>query len=152
RAELPADIAHILGIAINGRDDKQIERLRQAFRDADKVRHIVLGDNPLVTAAHAFAAADRVRIEHRIAELKAQEPHIPTTLVRKARPTPRETRIHIGGDFTRKGGKVEAGTLSSVRPEKAAGPTRLDLAKWLVSPDNPLTPRVTVNRIWQAYF
>jgi hypothetical protein len=74
----------------------------------------------------------------------------------------------IKGDFTRPGERVEPGTpavmgefrsTSSVQADKPSlvglelrPPTRLDLAQWLVSPENPLTARVIMNRVWQQYF
>ncbi len=66
----------------------------------------------------------------------------------------REARIHVRGDFLNHGEKVETTTLDvlpTVKP-RGRGPDRLDLARWLVADENPLTARVTVNRIWQQYF
>ncbi len=81
--------------------------------------------------------------------LERRKPKITSTLVMRDRATPRKTHLHIGGEFTRPGIEVWEGTPSILPPIGAAKPTRLDFAKWLVSAQNPLTPRVTVNRAWQ---
>ncbi len=68
---------------------------------------------------------------------------------------PRVTTIHLGGDFTRKGEKVGPGVpgvLHALSAKPQAAVNRLDLARWLVDAKNPLIGRVTVNRLWQAYF
>ena len=69
-------------------------------------------------------------------------------------PKPRKTTVFIQGDFTRPSDEVNCSTPSILPKINSTNEqlNRLDLAKWLVSPDNPLTARVIVNRVWQHYF
>ncbi len=87
-------------------------------------------------------------------ELDTQLNQGTTTLVMAELPKPRKTTVFIKGDFTRPADEVTPGTpkvLHTFAQPKTA-PNRLDLAKWIVSPQNPLTARVIVNRLWQQYF
>jgi len=64
----------------------------------------------------------------------------------------RRTQMFTRGNWLTKGKEVQPGT-PSILPAFAAYPkNRLGLAQWLVSPDNPLTARVTVNRFWEQLF
>ena len=63
------------------------------------------------------------------------------------------THIHLRGDYRQNGPEVQPGTPGFLPDPAAAGkPTRLTLARWIVSPENPLTARVAVNRMWQELF
>jgi mono/diheme cytochrome c family protein len=112
----------------------------------------------LVDGKFAKNDNERVILEGTLAELNAKHKQlkakITTTLVVKEMPQPRPAFIHIRGDFLRRGATVEPGTPAVLPAMTPAGEraTRLDFARWLVSADNPLTPRVTANRIWQQYF
>src|SRR5262249_41621307 len=70
------------------------------------------------------------------------------------RTQPRDTFVHVRGDFRRPGEKVEPGLLSAFCQSVPQGQplTRLDLARWLVDPANPLTARVAANDCWQHLF
>ena len=90
-----------------------------------------------------------------LAPLLAGMPKIETTMVVRERTEFRPTQIMLGGDFTRSGDLVAPGVPAVLPPlpkPLKGSPTRLDLARWLVDPRHPLTARVTVNRLWQAYF
>ena len=80
--------------------------------------------------------------------------------VRDRNPT-RETFVHLRGDYRRPGEQVTPGFLTAIpcslpantSPGKAGSSlTRLDLARWIVDPKNPLTARVAANDFWQHLF
>ena len=78
---------------------------------------------------------------------------IPTTMVMAEQEIPRDTFILQRGEYDKPGQKVTANVPSVLPPLPASQKKdRLALARWLVDPANPLTARVTVNRIWQMYF
>lgn len=88
-----------------------------------------------------------------VREAQSHVPNVPSSMVLRKRVEPRDTFIHLQGDFTRHGDKVSPAMLAVLEtPVSNETPTRLDLAKWLVHPDNPLTARVTVNRMWMHLF
>ncbi len=65
----------------------------------------------------------------------------------------RKTHVMIRGDFLRLGVEVSPGTPAVLHSlPQTAKPTRLDLARWINSPENSLTPRVIVNWVWHHYF
>ena len=82
------------------------------------------------------------------------EKSVPSTFVFKDLDKPRDSFVMIRGAYDKPGEKVVPATPAFLPPLKKEGERakRLDFAKWLVSPEHPLTARVTVNRFWQQFF
>jgi hypothetical protein len=95
-----------------------------------------------------------IAMRREISELRKKRPKVLRTMIMRELSSPRETYIHLGGDFTRKGATVHPAVPAVLPPLASAGspPSRLDFARWTVDKRNPLTARVTVNRMWQTYF
>jgi mono/diheme cytochrome c family protein len=152
RHAVPKKIADIFLIAVAGRNAKQKQTLEAAYRKNDLTRHVVGGlTHPLAAAFHSEAYVVRNDLGKARDTLLKRDPAVVTTMVIRERKSPRETHILLGGDFTRPGVKVPPG-LPAVLPGRADARTRLDFAKWLVDPSNPLTARVAVNRWWGQFF
>ena len=78
---------------------------------------------------------------------------VPTVMVMKDSPTPRETFLLKRGAYDNPGEKLTPGVPAALSPLRNSWPeNRLGLARWLVDRSNPLTARVTVNRFWQMFF
>ncbi|MEL6108971.1 MAG: DUF1549 and DUF1553 domain-containing protein, partial [Planctomycetota bacterium] len=93
-----------------------------------------------------------------LAELRKRRSKIASTavpvLTNRVSHLQRPTHVFARGLFLTKDAEVTAGTPQSLPPLQGNNgkADRLALAKWLVSGENPLTARVTVNRIWARLF
>ncbi|MBM49442.1 MAG: hypothetical protein CMP27_06390 [Roseibacillus sp.] len=93
----------------------------------------------------------------KVAKLKSQREGLngkaAITHIQKEKPGMAMANILMRGQYSKKGDEVKANTPSALPPLPREAPrNRLGLARWAVSPENPLTARVTVNRFWQEIF
>ena len=116
------------------RSAEQRERIAKAHRSI----------TPLLDSARKELAAKRDRHGSLL---------VARAMVMQKNDAPRETHVFERGSFLSPGEKVEARVpafLPQISDSRRAD--RLALAEWLFSPDNPLTARVAVNRMWESFF
>ncbi|MGH7945425.1 MAG: PSD1 and planctomycete cytochrome C domain-containing protein [Opitutaceae bacterium] len=69
---------------------------------------------------------------------------------------PRPIRLLPRGNWMDDSGEIVEpgvpGFMRQIEPTDGKRVSRLDFAEWLVAPDNPLTARTFVNRLWRLYF
>lgn len=133
----PADVLAALKTTAEQRTPEQKAKLAQHFRNQ----------------APQFAELRKKITDAQTAKTE-YEKTVGRTLVSEAMATPRVVRILPRGDWLIETGEVVTPGLPGflTTKEEVRPLTRLDLAKWLVSRDNPLTARVFVNRLWKLYF
>lgn len=129
--------------------DREVEPLLAKPQAAlTMVEWAVLWQQFLSLAPELKAARDEIQ------KLRNGMPKHPTALVMAERPAhyTRPTFIHKRGEYTQPTEEVRTGVPAFLPPMHLGPMNRLTFAFWLMSPDNPLTARVTVNRAWSAFF
>lgn len=100
-------------------------------------------------------AVDFLRAEAALTKARKEKEEfyakIPTAMIMEEMEPGRETFVLTRGDFRNHGERVYPATPSFLPPMEGP-PTRLSLARWLISKEHPLTARVTVNRYWAMFF
>lgn len=133
----PADIRNILLTEEGMRTAEQQERLSAHFRTI----------TPLLDPMRDQLA----KLNDRQTKLTAE--HTRTSLITVA-VEPRVTRVLARGNWMDTSGEIVKPGVPAFLPQIDSDQrsTRLDLANWLVSEQNPLTARVFVNRLWKLFF
>ena len=140
----------------SGGDGEKV--IRKAPADRTQRDNDVLTDH-FVRNYH-FAVGNKVykelkfpELDQKLTVLKSKYPQLTQAYTVAEATDRRKSYLRVRGNYKALGPEVDPGTLSVLPPLRKTGPaSRLDLARWLVSRENPLTSRVVVNRIWQEFF
>ncbi len=135
----------------------------QLLRQAELARWVVTCQEQVQAREVSLGAADAGRDadlrqwkESLAAALKARDElgrSIPAVPVMQELAKPRETFIHVRGNFLHRGAQVAPGVPAMFQVPAGVQPgNRLEFARWLVNGRNPLVARVVVNRVWQSCF
>lgn len=133
--------------------DRRINEVTAKIREIEQRAKTAGDDN----ATKAFGA-ELKRAKEVIARVQAEKSSlqaaIPVAMVMKEKADPRPAFILIRGAYDKPGEQVKRDTPAFLPPMKETNAltTRMDLAEWFVSRENPLTARVAVNRFWQQVF
>jgi hypothetical protein len=133
---LPQEILDHLKVAPADRDAGRLEKLAAHWKDTDPEYARLLAEHRHARQERdAFAAA------------------VPRVMVMEDMEAARQTFILDRGDYLKPTTEVAKALPAQLAGEyQLSNPNRLGLAEWLVSPNHPLTARVTVNRFWQSLF
>lgn len=120
----------------------------------EKTKRNAADEQILYSQGLGAADAEYQSLLRQLQEIDKQLASGVSTMVLKELAAPRRTTVFVQGDFTRPADEVTCGTPAALPPLRKAAESanRLDLARWIVSSENPLTSRVIVNRVWQQYF
>ena len=142
-----------VGTASESEEARIAELNRAVDKQAEAIRARLATEKP--------TDALRQVLEQRIRDLDASRPTIPGMVLgfTDASMTAEPTKLLVRGDAHKPGQEVSPGFLKILDPaQPAIAPAakttgrRLTLARWMTRPDNPLTARVMVNRIWMHHF
>jgi len=148
QSELPTPSKSLPG---NIKDTLKIERAKRSADQQKQLREYFL--QSVYSGSKAAFAPLMAKVAEVDKQKKTLEAATTATMISEDLAQPRETFVLIRGAYDKKGEKVERGVPAVLPPLPEGVPNnRLGLAKWLVSPNHPLTSRVIVNRFWQQFF
>ena len=126
---------------------------RRTKQQQDAITDYFIKNYRSLISKERYAEIKFQELNDKLNKLTATAPAMSLAPVIQENDEPPKTYIHVRGDWQDHGPEVQPGTPSFLPPLPAGEkPTRLTLAKWIVSRDNPLTARVAVNRMWQELF
>ena len=137
----------------NGEGIVRKPRSERSDREQRKLEDHFIKNYHRVISKEFWKELDWVGLREELLRMRTETPDITYARTIADSNPARRTHIHLRGTWNTPGVPVEAGTPGVLPvPESEGQHPRVELAEWLVSRDNPLTTRVTVNRIWQEYF